>query len=89
MDGTGGFSLADQNINLEVTPAARRHIIEEGSDIEYGARPLKRFIQQNVETVLAYKIIADSIDGNTTLILDFDGENFIVEKKQYSAQSLS
>ncbi len=68
--------LEDRNIKLELTSAAKNRIIEEGSDITYGARPIKRYIQQNIETVLAYKIIEDSIDGNTTLtilinLLDF------------------
>ena len=81
----------DQNIALEVTPYARKKIIAEGSDIEYGARPLKRYIQQNIETAIAYKIIKDSIDGNTTLVVDYDDDtdNFTVNEKNYKAQSIS
>ncbi|MBR2746167.1 MAG: AAA family ATPase [Erysipelotrichaceae bacterium] len=83
--------LNDQNIALEVTPYARKKIIAEGSDIEYGARPLKRYIQQNIETAIAYKIIKDSIDGNTTLVVDYDDDtdNFTVNEKNYKAQSIS
>ncbi|MBQ3376325.1 MAG: AAA family ATPase [Erysipelotrichaceae bacterium] len=81
--------LKDQNISLEMTPAARNKIIEDGSDIEYGARPLKRYIQQNIETIIAYKIIADSIEGNTTLVIDYNGEDFEVREKQYPKETLS
>ena len=72
-----------------MTPAARNKIIEDGSDIEYGARPLKRYIQQNIETIIAYKIIADSIEGNTTLVIDYNGEDFEVREKQYPKETLS
>ncbi len=79
--------LDDRNIKLELTDAAKNKIIEEGSDITYGARPIKRYIQQNIETVLAYKIIEDSIDGNTTLVIDFDGDDFkVFEKKTYHVE---
>ena len=74
--------LKDQNISLELTPAARNQIINDGSDIEYGARPLKRYIQQNIETILAYKIIKDNIEGNTTLVIDYNGTEFEVNEKQ-------
>ena len=81
--------LKDQNISLELTPAARNQIINDGSDIEYGARPLKRYIQQNIETILAYKIIKDNIEGNTTLVIDYNGTEFEVNEKQYLKKVLS
>ena len=81
--------LKDQNISLELTTAARNQIILDGSDIEYGARPLKRYIQQNIETILAYKIIKDNIEGNTTLVIDYNGTEFEVNEKQYPKEVLS
>ena len=83
--------LNDQNIALELTPYAKQKIIEEGSDIEYGARPLKRYIQQNIETAIAYKIIRDNVDGNTTLVVDYDDntDSFVVNEKTYRKESLS
>ena len=77
--------LASQNIDLELTAAAKNQIIQEGSDLDYGARPLKRFIQQNIETILAYKILEDNIAGNVTLVIDWDEiRGFTVSEKDYT-----
>ncbi len=73
--------LADRNIKLELTEAAKQLIISEGADVTYGARPLRRYIQQNIETALAYKIVEEAIDKDTTLVVDaFDGQFVIKEK---------
>jgi ATP-dependent Clp protease ATP-binding subunit ClpB len=53
-----------------VTDAAKEYIVNEGSDPLYGARPLKRYLQSRVETLLARKIIASDIAPDTTLIID-------------------
>ena len=81
--------LKEQNIDLEVTPTAKQHIIEDGSDVTYGARPLRRFIQQNIETLLAYKIIEENISGDTTLVIDWLDGNYIVRDKEYQSGLLS
>ncbi|MGE4488063.1 MAG: ATP-dependent chaperone ClpB [Kiritimatiellales bacterium] len=58
--------LAARDIKLEVSDDAKKHIVDEGFDPVYGARPLKRFIQQNFETQLARSLIAGEIgDGST------------------------
>ncbi|MBO4537507.1 MAG: type VI secretion system ATPase TssH, partial [Erysipelotrichaceae bacterium] len=72
--------LEERNIRLVLTDRAKQEIISEGSDINYGARPLKRFIQQNVETKVAYKIVSEGIDGNTTLQEDFENGEFTVNE---------
>ncbi|MBQ6654183.1 MAG: AAA family ATPase [Erysipelotrichaceae bacterium] len=72
--------LEERNIKLVLTDRAKQEIIDEGSDITYGARPLKRFIQQNVETKVAYKIVSEGIDGNTTLQVDFENGEFTVSE---------
>ncbi|MBO4218394.1 MAG: AAA family ATPase, partial [Erysipelotrichaceae bacterium] len=72
--------LEERNIRLVLTDRAKQEIISEGSDINYGARPLKRFIQQNVETKVAYKIVSEGIDGNTTLQVDFENGEFTVSE---------
>ena len=59
---------------------AKEKIIEEGSDVNYGARPLKRFIQQNIETLVAYKIIQESISENASLQVDYQNGKFVVNK---------
>ena len=67
--------LADRQIKLNVTPAAKDYIISNGYDPIYGARPLKRFIQSKVETLVAKKIISDDIAPDSTITVDVqDGE---------------
>ena len=73
--------LADRNIKLELTDAARKAVIDQGADITFGARPLKRYIQQNIETILAYKIIQDSVEANTTLVIDYQNDQYMVNEK--------
>lgn len=70
--------LEEKQLSLTVTNAAKDYIISNGYDINYGARPLKRWIQQKVETLLARKIIAEDIAPNTTLQVDYDGNRLIV-----------
>src|ERR1700736_4281531 len=53
--------LADRRITLELTPAARRHLVKTGYDPVYGARPLKRAIQHELETPLARKVLAGEL----------------------------
>ena len=61
--------LADKQLTLRVTDAAKRHIIDGGYDPVYGARPLKRYIQAKVETLVARAIIADDPAPGTVLTL--------------------
>lgn len=63
--------LAQRQIDLELTPAARESIAREGYDPVYGARPLKRFIQRHVETALSRKLLAGEIQDNSRITLDF------------------
>ncbi|MDD6430882.1 MAG: ATP-dependent chaperone ClpB [Ruminococcus sp.] len=70
--------LEDKQLSLTVTDAAKDYIIANGYDVNYGARPLKRWIQQKVETLLARKIIAEDLVPNTMLTVDYDGNKLIV-----------
>jgi len=70
--------LEDKQLSLTVTDAAKDYIIANGYDVNYGARPLKRWIQQKVETLLARKIIAEDLAPNTMLTIDYDGNKLIV-----------
>ena len=70
--------LEDKQLSLTVTDAAKDYIIANGYDVNYGARPLKRWIQQKVETLLARKIIAEDLAPNTMLTVDYDGNKLIV-----------
>jgi ATP-dependent Clp protease ATP-binding subunit ClpB len=66
--------LADRHIDLQLTDAAREHLVRVGYDPTYGARPLKRAIQKEVENSLAKKMLTRQIkDGDTVLIDAHDG----------------
>lgn len=71
--------LKDNMLDVEFTDEAKNYIVEQGYDPNYGARPLRRFLQRKAETLIAKKIIADNVQPNTVLTIDFDGENLIVK----------
>ena len=73
--------LSDQELSLELTDSARSHVIEEGYDPVYGARPLKRYLQKYVETLAARKILSGDVHAGDTLVLDIEDDNFIVKVK--------
>ena len=62
--------LADKQLTLRGTDAAKRHIIDGGYDPVYGARPLKRYIQQKVETLVARDIIQNDPAPGDTITVD-------------------
>lgn len=70
--------LADKQVGIEVSDRAKQAIIDQGFDPSYGARPLKRFIQRKVETLVAKKIIAGEVDPESIIKVDYDGNNFAV-----------
>ncbi len=71
--------LKDNMLDVEFTDSAKNYIVEQGYDPNYGARPLRRFLQRKAETLIAKKIIADNIQPNTMMKIDFDGEKLIVK----------
>jgi ATP-dependent Clp protease ATP-binding subunit ClpB len=66
--------ISDRELKLELTTAARDYICDAGYDPHYGARPLKRFLQKNVETLVARNILSGNLHTGDTIILDY-GEN--------------
>ena len=66
--------LSDRRLSVELTPAALEAVISQGFDPVYGARPLKRFLQSHVETLVARRIIAASVKSGETMMVDVDGE---------------
>lgn len=62
--------LSARQLKVDVTDAAKKYIVDEGSDPLYGARPLKRYLQSKVETLLARKIISSDVAPDTTLVID-------------------
>jgi ATP-dependent Clp protease ATP-binding subunit ClpB len=63
--------IEDKELKLELTDAAREYICEAGYDSHYGARPLKRFLQKNVETLVAKNILNGNLHTGDTIILDY------------------
>ena len=66
--------LRAQQMALEVTDAAKEHIIKLGYDVAYGARPLRRVIQNMVEDVLAEHLLLGRYEPGTTIVVDKDPE---------------
>ena len=67
-----GKRLADKQLSIRVTDEAKAYIADNGYDPIYGARPLKRYLQSHVETLLARKIIAEDPAPETTLVVDME-----------------
>ncbi len=68
--------LSEQRISIKVTEEAINQIIEQSFDPAYGARPIKRFIQSNVETLIARKMIGDNIAPESTVTVDYRDGRF-------------
>ena len=69
--------LADREIEIAVTEQAKDYIIDHGYDPVYGARPLKRYLQKNVETLVAKMILSDKLGMNQKVTIDVDGDQLI------------
>lgn len=70
--------LEDKQLRCELTPRAKAYIVDEGYDPAFGARPLKRMVQRNIETLLAKKIIADEVMPESTLTIDVENGEYKV-----------
>ena len=75
-------TLKERNITLQISDAAMDYIVKQGYDIEYGARPLRRVIEQKLEDNIAEGIIDRSITDNSTVSVDFDGEGITINGKR-------
>jgi len=73
--------LVEQQLGLEISDAARRWIAAKGYDVTFGARPLKRFIQQHVETPLARKIIGGQLPPGSQMFIDADEQGLTMTAK--------
>ena len=73
--------LADQELSLELTDAAKKDVIDNGYDPVYGARPLKRYLQKYVETLTARKILSGEVHTGDTLVLDVENGEYAVKVK--------
>ena len=80
--------LAEKQISLEVTEAAREYLAEKGYDPNFGARPLRRLIQDVVEDKLSEKLLGGEIHEGDVAILDVDGDETIIRLKEKEAEAL-
>ena len=71
--------IEDRELTLELTPAAKDLIAEEAYDPGFGARPLKRYLQKHVETLLAKKILSGDLHEGDTVTLDNSNNQLVIE----------
>ena len=73
--------LEVNQIRIEITKEAREKIIDESFDPKYGARPIKRYVTKNIETLIAHEIVGTDIKVGTTLLIDVSNDQFILKRK--------
>ena len=73
------YRLRDKKLTLKVTDKAKEFIIENSYDEKYGARPIKRYVSRNIETLIAKAIINEDIKFNSVVTIDVKGDKFIIK----------
>lgn len=79
--------LQKQGLELKLTERALSHIVSQGADAEYGARPLRRFIQQHVEDAIAEKILLGELEKSGTIIIDFEAGKLTFTNQEKGEES--
>ena len=72
--------LKELNLTITLTPAARNYFVENGYDEYYGARPLKRLVSRELETVLAKQLIENTVKPNAKLEVDYQNDKIIINQ---------
>ena len=73
--------LADKELSVELTSAAKHYVADHGYEPMYGARPLKRYLQKSVETLAARLILSDGVDAEDTILIDVENDQLIAKVK--------
>ena len=73
--------LADKELSVELTSAAKNYVADHGYEPMYGARPLKRYLQKSVETLAARLILNDGVDAEDTILIDVENDQLIARVK--------
>lgn len=73
--------LADKELSVELTSAAKNYVADHGYEPMYGARPLKRYLQKSVETLAARLILSDGVDAEDTILIDVENDQLIAKVK--------
>ena len=71
--------LADKGIHISLTNQAKEKIIDESFDSNFGARPIKRYVQRNIESLIANAIVQDKIHFNSSIMIDVSHDKFIIK----------
>ena len=74
--------LDDKKIKISLTDKAKNYIINESYDEKYGARPIKRFVSRNLETLIAHSIIMNQIEFGSTIIVDCENDKLVLKKSE-------
>ena len=74
--------LADREVTIKLTPAAKDYIVENGYDPAYGARPLRRYLQKTVETLSAKLILSGNVDAGDEIVIDVDASEGLVARNE-------
>ena len=77
--------LSEKNITLEATDAAKEYLAEKGYDPNFGARPLRRLIQDEVEDKLSEELLGGRINAGDVAVLDVQDEEMVVRIKELAA----
>ena len=78
--------LADRHIELELTDRARGYLVRSGYDPSYGARPLKRAIQREIETPLARRILGGEVRDGQHVVVDLDPAGHLVFESKVASR---
>nr|WP_288755543.1 ATP-dependent chaperone ClpB [uncultured Anaerostipes sp.] len=73
--------LADKELSVELTSAAKNYVADHGYEPMYGARPLKRYLQKSVETLAARLILSDGVDAEDTILIDVENDQLVARVK--------
>ena len=77
--------LLKKDITVTFSDETKKLIVSQGSDAQYGARPMKRYIQKEIETLIAKNMIEGTITANSSVIIDVENNEFVVNKQQFVA----
>ena len=76
--------LADKELSVELTSAAKNYVADHGYEPMYGARPLKRYLQKSVETLAARLILSDGVDAEDTILIDVENDQLIAKSEIFN-----
>ena len=72
--------LDDKKITISLSDNAKKYVIENSYDEKYGARPIKRFVSRNIETLLAKAIINEEVKYNSNIVIDVNNDELYIKK---------